>query len=392
MTVAALIECVANARGSGGEPLALALALIDLAEAEPLLGHRQAIVRSLLTEAAALLDTGGRPALEGRVLLRLAQVKLSETDLEGTAQLAKRARDRFGDDDRWRVLDCQVLLARTAIRRDDLTGATTMLTELGAGADDRDEAETVDARRAVAHLVLGWAELAIEQRDYAEADKRLDVLAAGLEGDDELGEQRFACQQTRAAVALAQGLLERGCHALREIVAIAKRTGSVEDELEMRIALAGTLTERDDLISREEAERHLQITRDSAQEHGLDSLHMAALIGQAGVFAKKGQTHAALDRCIEIANSAVAKQDLPRYGAAVALMSQIYEQKGDLASAYRTFADANARLRETLGDVSKEVIRPHLAAFADRIGREKFQEIAEQVTRAAHATKDFRRL
>ena len=392
MTVAALIECVANARGSGGEPLVLALALIDLAEAEPLLGHRQAIVRSLLTEAAALLDTGGRPALEGRVLLRLAQVKLSETDLEGTAQLAKRARDRFGDDDRWRVLDCQVLLARTAIRRDDLTGATTMLTELGAGADDRDEAETVDARRAVAHLVLGWAELAIEQRDYAEADKRLDVLAAGLEGDDELGEQRFACQQTRAAVALAQGLLERGCHALREIVAIAKRTGSVEDELEMRIALAGTLTERDDLISREEAERHLQITRDSAQEHGLDSLHMAALIGQAGVFAKKGQTHAALDRCIEIANSAVAKQDLPRYGAAVALMSQIYEQKGDLASAYRTFADANARLRETLGDVSKEVIRPHLAAFADRIGREKFQEIAEQVTRAAHATKDFRRL
>ncbi len=394
MTVAALIECVANARAAGGEPLALAL--IDLAEAEPLLGHRQAIVRPLLTEAAALLDTGGRPALEGRVLLRLAQVKLSETDLEGTAQLAKRARDRFDNvasgDAHWRVLDCQALLARTAIRRNDLAAATTMLTELGVGADDRDEAETVDARRAVAHLVLGWAELAIEQRDYAGADKRLDVLAAGLEGDDELSEQRFACQQTRAAVALAQGMLERGCHALREVVSIAKRTGSVEDELEMRIALAGTLVERDDLVSREEAERHLQITRDSAQEHGLDSLHMAALIGQAGVFAKKGQTHAALDRCIEIANSAVAKQDLPRYGAAVALMSQIYEQKGDLASAYRTFADANARLRETLGDVSKDVIRPHLAAFADRIGREKFQEIAEQVTRAAHAAKDFRRL
>ncbi len=386
--LAALIECVAAARAAGGEPLALAL--IDLAEAEPLLGHRQAIVRPLLTEAAALLDTGGHPALEGRVLLRLAQVKLSETDLEGTAQLAKRARDRFGDDDRWRVLDCQVLLARTAIRRDDLAGARTMLSALGA--EDSDEAETVDARRAVAHLVLGWAELAIEQRDYGEADKRLDVLSAGLEGDDELSEQRFACQQTRAAVALAQGLLERGCHALREIVAIAKRAGSVEDELEMRIALAGTLTERDDLISREEAERHLQITRDSAQEHGLDSLHMAALIGQAGVFAKKGQTHAALDRCIEIASSAVAKQDLPRYGAAVALMSQIYEQKGDLASAYRTFADANARLRETLGDVSKDVIRPHLVAFADRIGREKFQEIAEQVTRAAHAAKDFRRM
>jgi tetratricopeptide (TPR) repeat protein len=391
MTVAALIESVANARVAGGEPLAIAL--IELAETEPLFGHRQAIVRPLLEEAAALLDTVGRSALEGRVMLRLAHVKLSETDLEGTAQLAKRARERFdGAADYWRVLDCNTVLARVAIRRDDLTGATTALTELGANADDRDEPETIDARRAVAQLVLGWAELAVEQRDYAQADKRLDVLAEGLEDDDELLEQRFACQQTRAAVALAQGKLDRGCHALRELVAIAKRAGSVEDELEMRIALAGTLTERGDVIGREEAEKHLQITRDSAQEHDLDALHMAALIGQAGVFAKKGQTQAALDRCIEIANSAVAKQDLPRYGAAVALMSQIYEQKGDLASAYRTFADANATLRETLGEVSKDVIRPHLVAFADRIGREKFQEIAEQVTRAAQAVKPFQRL
>ncbi len=391
MTIAALIECVGNARGSGGERLAIAL--IDLAEAEPLFGHRQASVRPLLVEAAALLDVVGLPALEGRVLLRLAHVKLSESDLEGTAQLAKRARDRFaGLDERWRVLDCEALLARVSIRRDELAGAMTMLSELGSGTDDGYEPETIDARRAVAHYVLGWAELAIEQRDYAGADKRLDVLAAGLEGDDDLSEERFACQQTRAAVALAQGMLERGCHALRAIVAIAKRAGAVEDELEMRIALAGVLTERGDLLSREEAEKHLQITRDSAQEHGLDALHMAALMGQAGVFAKKGQTQAALDRCLEIARSAVANQDLPRYGAAVALMSQIYEQKGDLASAYRTFADANAMLRETLGEVSKDVIRPHLVAFADRIGIDKFQEIASQVTRAAHATKDFRRL
>lgn len=391
MTVAALIECVANARVAGGEPLAIAL--IDLAETEPLLGHRQAIVRPLLEQAAALLDPLGRPALEGRVLLRLAHVKLSETDLEGTAQLATRARARFdGAEDRWRALDCKALLARVAIRRDDLAAATTALTELGANADDRDEPETIDARRAVAQLVLGWSELAVEQRDYAEADQRLDVLASGLEDDDDLLEQRFALQQTRAAVSLALGRIDRACHALRDSVVLAKRAGSIEDELEMRIALAGTLIERGDPIGREEAEKHLQITRDSAQEHGLDTLHMAALMGQAGVLAKKGQTQAALDRCIEIANSAVAKQDLPRYGGAVALMSQIYEQKGDLASAYRTFAEANATLRETLGEVSKDVIRPHLVAFAERIGPAKFQEIAEQVTRAAHALKTFQRL
>jgi len=390
MTVAALIESVTNARAAGGEPLAIAL--IDLAEAEPLLGHRQAVIRPLLEEAAALLDTAGRPALEGRVLLRLGHVKLSEVDLEGATQLATRARDRLSaTEERWRVLECRTLLARVAIRRDDLAGATTALGEL-ADSDGDDEPETVDARRATAQLALAWAELALEQRDYPEADKRLDVLVEGLEGDDDLVEQQYACQQIRAAVALALGRLDRGCSALREIIAIAKRTGAVEDELEMRIALAGTLVERGDLISREEAEKHLQITRDVAQEHGLDSMHMAALVGQAGVLAKKGQTQAALDRCIEIANAAVAKQDLPRYGAAVALMSQIYEQKGDLASAYRTFADANAALRETLGDVSKDVFRPHLVAFADRIGREKFREIAEHVARAASAEKGFRRL
>ena len=386
MTVAELRESVAAARAAGGEPLAVAL--IELAEAEPLLGHRQAVVRPLLEQAAALLKD--QPALEGRVLLRLAQVKLVEADLEGTALLATRAKERLLASDLWRVLDCNTVLARVAIRRNELDGAKSALSELVT--DDEVEPDTIEGNRAVADVVLGWAELAVEQRDYAGADKRLDVLAAAIEEQEDLIEQRFVCQQLRAAIALAQGKTDRGCHALRDTVVLAKRAGSIEDELEMRIALAGSLIDRGDVIGRDEAEKHLQITRDTAQEHGLDSMHMAALVGQAGVLAKKGQTKAALDRCVEIAVSASAKQDLPRYGAAVALMSQIYEQKGDLASAYRTFAEANATLRETLGEASKDLFRPHLSAFADRIGREKFQEVAEQVTRASKAVKDFRRI
>lgn len=184
----------------------------------------------------------------------------------------------------------------------------------------------------------------------------------------------------------------RACHALREAVGIARRVGAaVEDELETRIALAGALVQRDDHIGREEAERHLQIARDKALEHGLDSMHLAALIGQAGLLAQKGQTQAALARCVEIASIAVSKQDLLRYSVAVALMSQIYEQKDDLASAYRTFAEAHASLRDKLGDQATELFRPHLAAFANRIGYDKFAEVAEQVNRAAHARQTYRR-
>ena len=85
----------------------------------------------------------------------------------------------------------------------------------------------------------------------------------------------------------------------------------------------------------------------------------------------------------------MAKQDLARYGAAVALMAQIYEQKGDLASAYRTYAEAHASLREIIGDRAKEVIVPYMNAFAERIGRPRFAEIADRVNQASHARTTF---
>jgi hypothetical protein len=176
---------------------------------------------------------------------------------------------------------------------------------------------------------------------------------------------------------------------LREAVAIVKPLDAPEDEAEARIALAGALVQRGDAAGLEEAERHLQIARDRTLEADLASLHLAALIGQAGLLARKGNTKGALDRCIEIAQVAASKQDLTQYALAVALMSQIYEQRGDVASAYRTYAEAHAALRDTLGDRASDLFRPHLRALAERIGIERFREIADQVNRAAHARKHF---
>jgi len=398
MSLADLKMRVEQVRLAGdGHALAQAQALVELAEAEPVFAHRQAVVRAPLEEAAALIDGLADPvaaaALEGRVLLRLGHVKLSEGDLEGVEQLAGRACARLGPaGDVARLVDADALIARAAIRRHQFAQA---LGRLGGATERLDEPTTVSARRAVAGLALAWAELALEQQHYAEAWARLAELATGLtteaDPDDELVEVRYACQQARAAAALGEGDPARACHALRDAVGVAKRIGGLDDELEARIALAGALAQRGDPVGREEAARHLQIARDQASEHGRDSMHMAALVGQAGLLAQNGQTQAALSRCLEIASSAVSKHDLVRYAAAVALMSQIYEQKEDLASAYRTFAEAHAALRDQLGDQATELFRPHLSAFASRIGYEKFSVIAKQVNEAAHARQTFRR-
>src|SRR3954471_15511316 len=91
-------------------------ALVELAEAEPLLGHRQKVVHGLLEEAARALDTAGNHALEGRVLLRLGCVKLAEADLEGAEQLATRAQERLTDDHE-RTLEVGALIVRALVRR-----------------------------------------------------------------------------------------------------------------------------------------------------------------------------------------------------------------------------------------------------------------------------------
>jgi hypothetical protein len=370
-----------------GDPHARAIALIELAEAEPIFGHRQAIVRGLLHDAAALVDKLGQPAVEGRVLLRLAYVKLADGDLEGVEQLASRARDRLAGDS-FRVLEASVVLARASIRRHQFDEAQDMLRAL---ATDSEPETTAIAARAGAALALAWAELALEQQDYETASERLHVLDQAVRSDGSLDEVAFTCGQMTALADLAVGKFLQACAAMRDVVALAKKYSASEDEIEARLGLAGALGEKGDPINLDEAEKHLQIARDRALEAGLDSLHSAALVAQAGLMARKGQTRAALDRCIEVAQLAVARQDLAKYGAAVGLMAQIYEQKGDLASAYRTFAEANASLRETIGERAKDVILPYMSAFADRIGRSKFAEIAEQVNKAAHARAAFQR-
>src|SRR6185503_18069892 len=120
-----------------GDGAALGHALIDLAEIEPIFGHRQAVVPALLQKGAALVT---EPTLEGRTLLRLAHVKLAEADLEGVEQLVARAKERLaGDVDR--TIEGDAMLARASIRRKDFTAAEAFLVAASERADERAEPE-----------------------------------------------------------------------------------------------------------------------------------------------------------------------------------------------------------------------------------------------------------
>ena len=358
--------------------------LVELSECEPALECRTEPVRALLTEAAAALDQAGEPALEGRVLRRLAQLKMIEQDLDGAKTLAARARQRSREArDGSGVLAAAALASRIELRRGGDAEAQATLVKLAGIA----EGAAIDERARV-ELSLAMAEVSLEEQGAeAEAEELFSELLAGVDGDDRLLDATFTCRQALGMLTLGRGDVSAACHHLRAVLTVAKRVGSVPDELRARIALGGALVARGDDAGITEAERHVQIARDKALEHGDDDMHTAALMGQAGLLAQKRRIRGALDRCLEIARSAAEKQDLRRYVAAVALMSEIYAQTGDYASAFRTVAESYHALRAQLGGDLKPLFEPQLRALADRVGPERLAALSEDA-KLARALRD----
>jgi hypothetical protein len=358
-------------------------AIVALAEDEPLLRGRAAEVRRLLFEAAPLLDANPQPALAGRLLSRMAQLKLLEGELDAAEKLAVRATQLLAAaDERARLLELRALHVQLLVRRKQLEAAATELGEISREMpSDADPAPA--ARRAALRLALANAELLVESDREPEAWPILRALCQDLAQQPAWDEFAFQANYLLGFAAAACGDAAAACHALRRVATIAKQHGAVEDELEARLALAGQLRARNDRAGLEEAARHLQHVRDEAQRHQLESLRMAALTGQAGLLAQRGNTRGALDRCLEIADAAVAAQDVTRYQGAVALMAQIYEGIGDLASAYRTLTESRDHLAKKIGAESAAALfDPHVLALAQRLGERRFSELVRNVDQA----------
>ncbi|HTJ45150.1 MAG TPA: hypothetical protein VL463_23750, partial [Kofleriaceae bacterium] len=197
-------------------------------------------VRARIDEAAQLVTADSDPALQARILLRVAALKMVEMDFEAADKALERA-GALCDEPSLRFLG-GVRACRVAIRRGERDRPAALLigtaTRLDAIADD-----TAAWRDVAVEIALGIAELELH------AD---EPDASAFDGLDEIPDEHvdaaFTAHQLRATHLIMIGQGEQAAHALRAALKIAVACASPEDEVEMRLALAGVLVERGDTI------------------------------------------------------------------------------------------------------------------------------------------------
>ena len=353
---------------------------VERAEREPLLGARIAQVRAAIDAAAPLLDEVAVPQLRARILLRLASVKLAEQDYEGADQALEAVGRHVPDDTTLRFL-CGVRSCRVAIRRNAETRKLARDTLLSVAARlDAFDTNQPAWDGVTTEVALAIAELALH--DDEPDSSAFEPIAEIVKGHTIHADTAFAGHLLLSAFALQTADPERAVKSLRAAVQLAKDAGSPRDEVEARLALASALVATDSLIAFDEALRTVQLARDRTLEHQLDDLHQAALVAQAGVLSAAGKTAGAIDRVLELARIAVAKQDVPQYVGAVAIMAELYAKTGDHVSAFRTIAESHAALSAATSTDTTALFRPLLQRLRERVGAERLDRIAREVETA----------
>jgi hypothetical protein len=170
--------------------------LLDRAESEPLLPHRTGEVRALLHACMRLLDGTEPAALAGRVLTRLAHLKMLDGDLDAADELLARAHQRWAEAPApLAELSARALGIRVRVRRRDLDGAREELRTLTAQFPDV-SLDSVPARRAAIALSLASAEiLAANKEELKIAAQLCRRLIARFGGDQRFAEATFTCGQ-----------------------------------------------------------------------------------------------------------------------------------------------------------------------------------------------------
>jgi hypothetical protein len=381
--MASLDEVRARVEATRGDDPAHARAVLELAEREPLLGNRIAPVKVAIDGAAVVLERAGTPEQRARLLLRLASLKIVETDYDGADKALHAVGEQVPDHEALRFLT-GARACRIALRRgpEDRKVARDMLLASAARIPHFDVNDPI-WQQVTSEVVLGAAEVGLhDEPSDAAAFAALDELLDELGGDPTQLDLVFWGTQLRATYWMSLGDGPKTLAALRTVLKIAREVDSPADEVEARLALAGVLVELGDAVSLDEAAHHVQHARDRALEHNLATLHQAALIAQAGVLSHQGKTAGAIDRMLELARSAATDQDVPRYVAAVGIMADLYARSGDAVSAFRTIAESNRALAQATGSDATPLFRPLLAALRERIGAERLDQIASDVAKA----------
>lgn len=365
-----------------GDAAAHALAAVERAEAEPIFGYRVPDVRAAIEAAAIALDQDARPELKARLMVKLAQQKIVEQDYDAADKALERIGELVPNHTAMRFL-VGVRACRVAIRRgaEQRTQARDLLL-VSAGHLPALQSDDPIWQRATAELALAMAEG--DMHDLEPAAAAFDTLRAivdELGADPSFADTMFTARQLLLAYAITVGDDAGAVANGRALVDLTTNAAAFTDEVEARLTLAALLS-NGDLVQKQEAAHHAQRARDRALEHGLTQHYQAALIGQAGVLSDAGKTAGAIDRMLELARLAVQEQSLPRYVEAVAMMSALYAKSGDVASAFRTVAEANHALTKQLGKDTTDMFAPVLRILRDQVGSERLQQIAADVGRA----------
>ena len=239
-------------------------------------------------------------------------------------------------------------------------------------------------QRVAVELALAIAEHAIhDEAPDPDAFEPLRQIVEELADDPAHVDTAFAGRQLLATFAIGRGELDTAARSLRGVLKLAQDVGSPRRRGRGRLAPLRASSPISAITSPGGSRAHVdRATNDCRAWPQLATLHQAALLAQAGLLADSGKTAQAIDRVLELARGAAADQDLPRYVAAVAIMSELYARRGDHVSAFRTIAEASHALSTATGSDAAPLFREPLARLRDRIGEPRLAKIADDVAQA----------
>ncbi|HEY4180838.1 MAG TPA: hypothetical protein VGM90_28530, partial [Kofleriaceae bacterium] len=322
------------------------------------------------------------PELKARLMVKLSQQKMVEQDYDAADQALERVGELVPTHTALRFL-VGARACRVAIRRgpEQRTQARDLLL-VSAGHLPTLQTNDPIWQRATAELAIAMAEGDMHDPEPGPAAyDTLKALVDELAADPAFADTVFTSRQLLLAYAISVGDDHASVGNARALVELATGAAAFTDEVEARLTLASLLS-NGDLVQKQEAAHHAQRARDRALEHGLTQHYQAALIAQAGVLSDAGKTAGAIDRMLELARLAAEAQSIPHYVEAVAMMSALYTKSGDIASAFRTVAEANHALTKQLNKDTTEMFAPVLRILRDQVGSERLQQIAADVGRS----------
>lgn len=362
---------------AASDPGRLAEALVACAERLPMFRYRSEPVRELLLEATQLLPPLGRPELEVRCLLRLAEVRMLEGALEQAAQLAQQAAKRAETrGDEAAVLRARCIEVRVLSRRGESEAAKRLFAEAAARTADFDSLKSHVSSDTYIGVMLAMADEPVERTDEAAIPILRGLLNELDRSRIEAIDARFAAHQGIALVAELLGKLETALIHLRAAVALVKSHDAPLDLLECRLALGTALTAA---RKTPEARRVLQAVIDAARDLGAEQHRLLGLTALSTVLSDQGAVRGAVDAAIQSASGHAKQGNLLGYVRGVTLAAHTLLKHKREAAGVEMLMYGVSVLRHKVGEDASRLMQVQLDAIREEFGEAKYERVCQEI-------------